>query len=1324
MIKKYVVRGLFLLFVVFVCGDSVAMDSLGAQISAVPVGADIKIDGDLSDWDLSGEEWFCYSPELADKYSGKIAVMYDDNAIYLGCVIRTGGGPIYNPNTPSERPWEGHDVEFRIITDPKVPFPLSLTRDYRGPFIGKIKTLTFWKNSIDGSDNVNVSDGPPYIGKPESNPAGIEVVITEQPAPDRYVLEAKVLWSALGVKNGHNPFGAGEKATAFLTVMWPGQKRVEALRVAQTGGFGWNAYNVKNWGQILFSPTGNIKQSRLDMWDYINSLEKKDGTPIEIELPKPLKTSVSIVDDDGNILRELIGGKPLPKGKSTIYWDGLDWRGHPVPLGQYKWKAYASPGLSLTYMGGVGSSGQPPYKTNDGTGDWGGDHGNPIDVATDKSGTYFIWDVNEMGKGIVKIGADGKTLWRNTHFIMGGFAPSMASAANGKYFYLAVGTKNVRIARFDAATGLFKPFSKTNTSILAIGCDTGEQPPEGEPIDFTLEKLTTPSLIGMAANEKEFFLADYLHDRILVYDAESGKLLRELPCKHPRGICLDVENNLWVISKNPHSRHYGKLLLFEQGSGEGRAVMNISGLRNPWDVAVSQDRIYISDPAFSNQIWCYNRSEYRLVKKIGIYGGRQWGGKYTGNGLLNPVGMALDKSGKLLVAQHSIPKVFQRYSIENDSYMLEQEWFGACAYSPSAWPDSDNPLKVYVSERKGFISGTLKGDGSNASLDAYWSFGNMGYPEEFDEFGNTMQIPTVVRLVNGKKYIYTDSADNPARARGILRVDGFKMTPVGYVRDLGTPLPGGDAKFGIELWSDLNHDGKPSDDEKKVCYELGGIKLTNPKFIHNDSGFSHVLGSMWMANDGSIYLVNYFNRIFRIPVDKIDSEGVITWSPEKATVVADGVIPGVKRCETSYRFGILGVRVDDEGNVYTVFSGNTDYDNPDLTKRMNAGLGHTGNMNMLKLTKFNSKGKREWMVGRKATGVAKPGELYNHWCMAGLVGKGYSAAASEWTPVAVYSPDGFFVDTLLGDPNSSSLLDAYNIGGGETFAGRMQWFPKRGECYIYTGSTAGLVYKVNGFTPDGVVKDEMRFSGTVELKKYGKSAVSNKHDDNKPMIIAKLAENLGSVEWNKGARKIYDAGGKELAAISLLHDATNIYAHFSVNDATPLDNRSDSLAMAFKGGDCVGIYLGLADKHKKTQRGDIRILATKLKGKPVVIGMIPESRKFKNPQTYYTPAGGRQFFDFVGVLESANVSFKIKNEGYEALLTIPKNIFEGLSFESGESVGFEAEVLLSGMGQRGFQVISRNHLYTPSTAGQATMVDDVPSEARLYPEYWKKIKFE
>jgi hypothetical protein len=57
----------------------------------------------------------------------------------------------------------------------------------------------------------------------------------------------------------------------------------------------------------------------------------------------------------------------------------------------------------------------------------------------------------------------------------------------------------------------------------------------------------------------------------------------------------------------------------------------------------------------------------------------------------------------------------------------------------------------------------------------------------------------------------------------------------------------------------------------------------------------------------------------------------------------------------------------------------------------------------------------------------------------------------------------------------------------------------------------------------------------------------------------------------------------------------------------------------------------------------------------------------------------------------------------------------------GASLKGDVEVRLSGAGQRGLQAMSRNYLFTPSKP-ETSMTDDVPTEARMYPEYWGPVE--
>ena len=549
-------------------GSSWALDEMGGEMVAVPVpaGKELKIDGNLADWDLSRQEWVAVAPEVAERFNAKVAVMSDDNALYLGVEAGTGGGPMINANLPNERPWLGHSLEFRCIASADAPFPFTMEGDPakahpNKKFLPVCKTVRIYLESVSKTPHLIIQQGPPYDNAVpnEVDPAGVTTAITEQ--KDRYVMEARIPWKSLGVESGKNPFKPGDKMTAFWTILWP-QTRVEFLNTAPTGNFGWAAFHMKDWGRIAFSPQGNLAKNHGTMAEALEKLasSRQKGTGLEINLPAALKASVSIFDKDGNIVRELVGGEPLPAGKNTVFWDGYDWQGNPMPLGEYEWKSYASPGLKAVFLGAAGSGGDPSYPTPDGRGGWGGDHGLPIAVATDVSGTYFLWDNNEASKAFVK-------------------------------------NKN-------PVNGFFS---------------------------FEEEANPRPETIGLASTATEVYATAYSKHKIYVFDAATGKKLRELDCAWPRGLCVDKKGDLLAISGNvDETRYHGAgatVQRFVKGQGKGQVAVPLYGLGAPWGIATDdRGRLFVTDSGYSNQIWVYENGAH--VGWIGRQGGRGFSGRY------------------------------------------------------------------------------------------------------------------------------------------------------------------------------------------------------------------------------------------------------------------------------------------------------------------------------------------------------------------------------------------------------------------------------------------------------------------------------------------------------------------------------------------------------------------------------------------------------------------------------------------------------------------------------------------------------------------------
>jgi hypothetical protein len=184
-----------------------------------------------------------------------------------------------------------------------------------------------------------------------------------------------------------------------------------------------------------------------------------------------------------------------------------------------------------------------------------------------------------------------------------------------------------------------------------------------------------------------------------------------------------------------------------------------------------------------------------------------------------------------------------------------------------------------------------------------------------------------------------------------------------------------------------------------------------------------------------------------------------------------------------------------------------------------------------------------------------------------------------------------------------------------------------------------------------------------------------------------------------------------------------------VKDSTPLVNVAMRENAIFKGGDAVGFEIGPSNGHKelpprtlaKREVGYTRILAARIGGRDVVVALKPFTDMPKSEQEYATPAGGKAFFEFVGEVKGAKVSFTNDSDGqgYRVEISVPESFFE-LDFT--KPVYWDAQVLLSGEGGRGVQTVSRTYLYNPETSA-TSMVDDTPTESRLRPQGWRRAAF-
>jgi hypothetical protein len=1309
---------------------SFAVDYTNGQMTAVPVknGLAPQIDGDLSDWDLSAAEPAYISPQTARSLNSDWALMYDADALYVGIKTALPNRPLDNPNNPQDAFWSGDILQLRLAADPNLPYPLDRARDRPGEAVNHI---SFWKNSALGRDFIHINRGTFFDKGQEVNPPGAQLVITQQ-GTSGYVTEARLPWAVLKAPGGKFPFKPGQKMTFVAESLWVGgdQARVALNYNRNPGAFAFNSPGT--WGQIEFAPKTLGARRRPELATIIAQFEKATGAvavgvPLTVQVPADgLKVSVNIFGSKGEVLRELMGGEAHPKGALTVRWDGKDQWGHALQPGSYRWGAYFHKGLKAGFVGSVGASGDFPYQTLDGKGGWGGDHSNPIDVASDASGVYLLWPVAEAGRPIVKLDYQGNILWRKKPFVGGGFGPHFSLASDGKYLFLTLGDENVRLVRMDAQTGELLTWGEGGPTELPLyqtklaGVPQSATPVEGKSLprygdsglapkdnsDKGAELVGQPDPMGLAARGGQVFLSSFAGNRILVINGQSGKIERELACAGPRGLAFDNAGNLFAVSYVVGKG--GQVVRFARGGGRSTPVVT-SGLEAPYDVALdAANLLYVSDLGHSQQVKVFN-AQGGYVRAFGKAGGRPWQGKYNAQAFLNPSGLTVDARGGLLVVESSPPKVISR--LRTSDGKIENRWFGPGIYWNATWPMPDDPRNVFYSLTHAWGRARIAPLGKTGVPEAYWQMEKAGYDFVGDAEDGIPQ-PEVVPATNGELYFAMDGGEHPVF---LLRND--VMRPVASWSRVGADKKrypeNTTGQPYINVWIDANSDGQPQESEYSRLSEVGGKPIPE---------IAATVASMHMEPNGDLYFMTQGNSILKVPAAGFSKDGSLRWNLAAASYAVPEVLPGQTRLSTTHRQGVLGARLDSSRNIYAAVSARLessgqpfDFPTKELAATLQEGMGHTSRVNVVKIAKYDPQGKLLWMAGRKATAGAKPGEIYHTWNLAGLVNDRYIAAASEWGTIAIYTHDGFFVDSLMNNPGEAPPPGPYT-NGGETAGGRVQYFAKSGEMWAYS---IGKAFQVKGFKK-GQVEGESRASGTVLLDKVYESETIAPVVKAPLQIVALSGNPLqNAAAWANVPTSTLTANGASLATAQLGYDALNLYVRMHVTDATPLQNEAEQLQLAFKGGDTTGIVLGPIGERIQPGAGDVRFMAARINGQPKLIAMKAVTAGVKAPFEYFTPAAGTRSFEFVGEVPGAQLQLAPEGDGYTATFAVPRSFLE-FELKPGANLRGDVEVRLSGAGARGLQAVSRNYLFTPSLS-ETTMTDDVPTEARLYPQHWGEV---
>jgi hypothetical protein len=1256
---------LFLVLPVSLC----ARQTDNHELLAVPAPGRVVVDGDLSDWDLSGRIVVCSDVEnLLGKCSASVAMMYDAEALYVGVD--------WNDPTPMVNNYDPRfDIDLRRCFHSD-----SIQLHFRTDQERKVIGWYFTKGQTPG---VCVLDGwfPWHDDRPIPYIDGLKQLgITEgfrrNPDGKGYVQEMRIPWPAI-VKSGR-PYSAGEQFDCMLDLVW-----------GPESGKGWPAYHMMDlvepgavhtgwfwevkpiYGKVRCAPAGRLQLPQPDFLaqptESPTGLQTTEG-PIALSyvMPNDGFATLVIEDDQGRRVNNLIGMARRDKGARVEHWDCTDESGQLVPPGRYRFRGLLHQGINPVYEATYGTPGNPPWDTADGTGAWMSDHCAPRAVAAGKGMVVLGAERAESGSSLIGVDLEGRKKWGDSSLV-----GVNALATDDQYAYLFLSAWDIKpaLSRVDLATGRYAPFATPAGPMLKVPIFKENEKPVWIPgLTVGTDRIAMP--VGAA---------------LRFYDKRSATIIGELPVPKLGCIACDPAGTFHVWTDGKIARLIdGKLQPFiTTGLPEWAEAMAVDALGQVFltERKAQQVRVYAKDGKF--------------LRTIGRAGGRAKFGKWQPDGLLNPLAIAVDSQGGLWVTEENdSPKRVSVWSVQGK---LLKDFIGPTGYGGTgANADPDDPRRVF-------------GSGCEFQLDRKANRAEVAAALG-PVAGQLMKIKGREYIMgkNGRLYLRQGDQLKPVAAMGNVCIKDLKE-----VADIPLPpAPAGTHGYATIsfVWSDLNDDGKAEPEEA-----ISGSRWSGWKDLKFPVGVSGYFGSYWLDEAFNLYGVAgesygaYGGRptmVTRIPLKGWTGGGAPIWDVAKQTVLSqDGKVQGCLYLPGGGQViagaPLTGLR--DDGTVLWIYqdkwAGVHASHNAPIPERDDQLIGTLG------------------CIGRAKTRLGMVFAMHSN------MGRLYLMTTDGLLVASV------FQDCRAGgDPWPAAALKGAPLGGvtmgSEWFGGHFFKCEKTGEYFLIAGFTAYNLIKLQGFESlqpirgGAVIVSAADVRAAEELAQHrvaAKAAASTlviTKAATPPAFLGKLIAfpTNSFVAWSSGPYKLR-------AAIAA--DATNLYLAYDVSgDDNPMVNAGKDVKQLFTTGDSVDLQLGTdatADpKRTEPAIGDLRLLISVFEGKPVAVLYRWRVKEGQEPVTFTCPWRSHTV-DRVDLMPEARINVVRRGGGYMVEAAVPLTAL-GFAPQAGREYKLDLGVIFS-------DAKGNNRAARVYWANKATgLVADVPGEIMATPKLWGRAK--
>jgi hypothetical protein len=675
------------------------------EMHIVPAPGKLVIDGDLKDWDLSGAVDLFLDEGSRATMNVQGAYMYDAEALYVSGRVKDPT-PMMNAHdfaSDMSIVWDADCVQLYLIADPAVKSGVSIN-DFTGATmpLADQRTLCYiflWYSTRDQKPGFMIMYTLGFRDR-NLNPKEVEAVYKKDADGRGYTFEYKIPWKILRMEK---PWQDGDKVQTQWQVTWGdprGDKGIVSMTdVRQKESKDLGYMGPRSWGTGIVHGTGNLKLAKKV------KLERAAGhLPIEFELAQATQVSLAVYDQNGRLIRTCLGAEPLAAGKQTYLWDGLDDYNRPAPAGEYRWKMLTQEGFEQKYVCDVGVSGTPPYQNAEGTGGWAGDYGFPSYVKTDGDRVVLGTGNGEAATITIGTNLEGQKQWGGWWGI-----PGFCALDKGMGYFTRGGGD---LTRFDARAGKIKPFANGRAQVSMTF--------EGRPISS-----------GGGLTVVDGKLAVVGANAVYLVDPETAVANEKLPLEGSgSGAATGPHGELYVVVNNRIGRYDFQAKTFQPLTDPlpDRRMLACG----------PEGNLYTCVQGKSMQVWKFS-PEGKLLLKIGKEGGRPAEGKFDPNGMLRPYDVAVDKNGRIWVAElDDQPK---RYSVWNPDGTLWKDFFGSLSYSSGAYVNPAKPEYVYVNPNMRYKVDYDKG---TWEMDRVMSRGGPGPGAKDTVFAN----------VNGRQFVW------------------------------------------------------------------------------------------------------------------------------------------------------------------------------------------------------------------------------------------------------------------------------------------------------------------------------------------------------------------------------------------------------------------------------------------------------------------------------------------------------------------------------------------------------------------------------------------